>query len=223
MKIIAVIGQKGGTGKTTAVLGLAVAAALAGHEAVVIDLDPQTSAANWKDRRKTETGPAVVSVQLGQLGKMIETARTGGADYLFIDTAGKAESAAIEAAKVADLVLIPAAYQVFDLEVLAAVETILLAAKNPTAAIVLNDVHPNAKAALEHMQTAVASVCRIPVAPVWLTHRTIYAEAPATGYSPQEVDPKSKAASELAALFKFVENSTTRQTDKSTAKKGARA
>ena len=66
MFTISLLGQKGGTGKTTVSVGLSVAAALAGHPVAIIDLDPQATATKWKGRR-SEDSPAVVSTQASRL------------------------------------------------------------------------------------------------------------------------------------------------------------
>ncbi|MFM2006200.1 MAG: hypothetical protein RLZZ09_1855, partial [Pseudomonadota bacterium] len=63
MKILSILSQKGGTGKTTLAINLAVTAArLFDGRVTLIDLDPQASAANWRDSR-TEPSPDVVSAQ----------------------------------------------------------------------------------------------------------------------------------------------------------------
>ena len=65
MLTLAVVSQKGGAGKTTLAINLAVASELVASPAVV-DLDPQASAAAWADSRKAET-PVVVSAQAARL------------------------------------------------------------------------------------------------------------------------------------------------------------
>jgi len=203
MKVIAIIGQKGGTGKTTTTLGLAVCAELAGFATAVLDLDPQTNAANWKDRRKAD-GPAVESIQPGRLRQTLKAAEANGAEFVFIDTPGKSDTAAIEAARVADLVLIPVRPQIFDLETLAAVSDALKVAGSPTAYVVLNGIHPSASRSPAEQREMIARAFDLPVCLVHLSHRAAFAEAPASGQTPLETDPDGKAAGELKSLFEFV-------------------
>ena len=113
MKTIALIAQKGGTGKTTIAAALAVAAHRAGLFTAVIDLDPQASACNWRDRRvrtrPEDSEPAVSDAQAARLPQALERARSAGADLIVIDTPARSEQAALAAAQAADLVIIPAA------------------------------------------------------------------------------------------------------------------
>lgn len=213
MRTIAVIGQKGGTGKTTTTLGLAVCAELAGHSAAVLDLDPQTNAANWKDRRGQD-GPAVESIQPGRLRQTIKNAEAVGADFVFIDTPGRSDTAAIEAAKVADFVLIPVHPQIFDLETLSAVRDAIRLAGSPPAFVVLNGIHPAATRSPAEQREVISRAFDLPVCPVHLSHYAIHAEAPTEGRTPPEVRPESKASAELKALFEFIDK---------TAKAGVRA
>ena len=72
----------------------------------VIDLDPQASAANWSDRRRAEL-PVVLSAHASRLSHEAMRVEETGGEILYLDTAPHSDSAALEAAKAADLVLIP--------------------------------------------------------------------------------------------------------------------
>ena len=205
MITIAIIGQKGGTGKTTAATGLGVAAVNAGYQTAILDLDPQANAANWRDRREAE-GPAVESIQLGRLRQTLKAAEAAGAEFVFIDTPGKSDTAAVEAARVADLVLIPVRPQIFDLETLSAVRDALRIAGSPPSYVVLNGIHPTATRSPAEQREMISNAFQLPASPVHLSHRAAFSEAPATGKAPQELEPKGRAAAELGALFAFVQN-----------------
>src|SRR3954447_16444308 len=101
MKIISVVCQKGGAGKTTIATNLAVLAERAGYPTVLFDLDPQATAAKWGDKRDG-TPSDVVAAQAGRLGRLLEEVRQQGAGLVIIDTAPTVDNAALEATKAAD-------------------------------------------------------------------------------------------------------------------------
>jgi len=92
MKTLAMIAQKGGTGKTTLALSLAVAAEAAGQSVLVIDLDPQASACRWGDRRTVDV-PTVMDAQPARLAAALAKAAQAGVDLAIVDTAGTDGSA----------------------------------------------------------------------------------------------------------------------------------
>ena len=118
MDVIAIVAQKGGTGKTTLTLSLAVAAQQAGFVSAIIDLDPQATATNWADRRNNEP-PVVVSAQPARLLHVLKSAQDTGAQMVFIDTPPRAEQTAMAAAKAANLILVPCRPAIFDLDTVA--------------------------------------------------------------------------------------------------------
>lgn len=65
-------------------------------------------------------------------------------DWVFIDTPGNMDSASAEAAKHADMVLIPTQAQIFAIDTLVPLKRLLDMAGNPPAFVVLNLVHPTA-------------------------------------------------------------------------------
>jgi chromosome partitioning protein len=104
MKTIAIISQKGGAGKTTVAIHLAVAAEQNGLKTALFDLDPQASASSWSDKRGNPS-PAVVFAQAARLPSLLEQAASQSADLVIIDSAPNADSASLAAARAVDLIL----------------------------------------------------------------------------------------------------------------------
>ena len=201
MKTVAVISQKGGAGKTTLALHLAVAAERAGSPAAVIDLDPQASAAGWKDQREQEA-PAVVSAQAARLGQVLDAARRGGAGVAIIDTAPHSESAALAAIRAADIVLIPCRPAILDLRAIgSSVDLVKLAGK--PGAIVLNAVPPRGSSLASDASEAAGSY-GLPVAPVHIGQRAAYVHSLTAGQTAQEYEAGGKAADEVSQLYRWL-------------------
>jgi chromosome partitioning protein len=114
VKTIAIIGQKGGAGKTTVAIQLAVAAERRGMKTALFDLDPQASASSWSDKRNSPS-PAVVSAQAARLPSLLKQAESQSADLVIIDSAPNADAASLAAALAADLILVPCRPAAFDL------------------------------------------------------------------------------------------------------------
>ena len=201
MKTIAILSQKGGSGKTTLALHLAVAAEEAGQLAAVIDLDPQASAAGWKDSRKHET-PVVVPMPASRLPQALEAARNGGADLALIDSAPHAGDVALAAAEVADLILIPCRPGILELRAIGPTARIAKLAGKPTF-VVLNAM-PNRAPNVLADATAAVAIHGLEVAPVSLQQRAAYAHALTSGQTAQEYEPKGKAGQDVADLYAWL-------------------
>ena len=200
MKTIAVVSQKGGAGKTTLALHLAAAWAHAGNNTAVIDLDPQASAAKWADRRTTEL-PIVLSAHASRLQPEMERVRKTGGDVLVLDTAPHLDSAALVAAKAADLVLIPCRPAILDLEAVSNTLDLVRTTGTPTL-VVLNAVGAQGGDADEAAEAI--SALGVTVSPARLVNRVAFARALISGGVVQETEPKGKAAREIAHLHMYI-------------------
>jgi chromosome partitioning protein len=201
MKTIALIAQKGGTGKTTLALCLAVAAEQDGQSAVIIDLDPQSTACNWGDRRQSPS-PIITDVQPARLQNALNKAADAGIHLAIIDTPARSEQASLAAAKSADLVIIPCRPQVYDLETVpTSLELVKLAGAKPTLAL-LNAVPSRGQRhaqAIQALQGFDLIVC-----PVHFGHRAAFGDAAVLGQTPLEYEPHGKAADEIRHAYKYI-------------------
>jgi chromosome partitioning protein len=112
-QVIAVLNQKGGSGKTTIAINLAHALKLAGSKVLLVDSDPQGSARDWNEANQGQVLP-VVGLDRETLPTDLD-AISGGYDYVVIDGAPQLAKLAAAAIKCADLVLIPVQPSPFDI------------------------------------------------------------------------------------------------------------
>lgn len=200
MKTLAILSRKGGSGKSTFAVHLAVAAEKDGHTTALIDLDPQASAVKWSQRREGDS-PVVISAHSTLLDQVLETAAEGGVDLCILDTSPHSEVAALDAAKVADLVLIPSRPTIFDLEAVGDTIQIANMAKVPVR-VVLNGVKPSGSAGIKARKAL--KIYKVPCAPCSFGDRVAFSHAVVDGVTAQEYEPTGKASREVQILYSYL-------------------
>jgi len=201
MKILSMVCQKGGTAKTTTALNLAVEAVAYGLEVVVIDLDPQVSACDWKDIRG-DAAPVVAATPVPHLERTLKAAEDNGADLVIIDTAGRSNDASSAAAKVADLVLVPLQPSFIDLKTLDSTLNVIRLASGKSTLALLSRVKATGN---RHEDTTAWLVARgVAVCPAMLGERVTYQDAYALGLAVSEVEPNGKAAQEIREVYLYI-------------------
>lgn len=199
-RIISIVSNKGGVGKTTLSVNLAAAAEIAGLRTAIIDLDPQSSAELWKDVRG-EKGPSVYGVKWGRLKEAVKAAEADGFDLVIIDTPPKIEDAITPAAKLADFCLIPVVPSAPDLQAIGATMA-LFDRFNVQAAVVLNAC-PNSAGLKAGARAVVQKAYDFPLCPIEIGRRVDFVHAHAEGKGVVEFAPAGKAADEIVSLFEW--------------------
>lgn len=201
MKVISLLAQKGGVGKTTLTLHWAVEAQRQGFGRVaVIDTDKQRSASKWALRRDRES-PVMLEASEETIREAVKACRANGFDLVFIDTMPRVEASSAEAARVSDLAVIPCGPSPLDIEAIGDTIAIINRLRKPGVVVVNQGRHSsNINAAA----TDVLAGYDLPVCPVTIMRRAALEDAFIDGRAVAELDPASKAAEEITESWAWI-------------------
>jgi chromosome partitioning protein len=181
-KVISVINQKGGCGKTTIATNLAYGIHLIGYKTLLVDSDPQGNARDWNEANKGELIP-VVGLDRETLPKDLN-AVVNGYDFVVIDGAPQVAKMTLAAIKASDLVLIPVQPSPYD--IWACAETVELVKSRqeamngkPKALFILSRVIKGTKLGSEVSEAL--SAYELPVMKSFTSQRVVYASSAASG------------------------------------------
>lgn len=199
MHTIAIISQKGGAGKTTLAVHLATAAAKY-FITLVVDTDPQATASRWSEWRSGGDPEVIDCGAPTLLAAKLSKAAELGAEVAIIDTPPHADAMARQAAKLADLILVPCRPKAFDLAAVEATAELVKASRKP-AFVVFMAGPPRAPLVYGEARALVSGTFDLPVAPIVLPERAAFHHSTAQGQTAGQLDAVGKAAAEVSALW----------------------
>lgn len=211
MRILALVSQKGGVGKTTLAGHLAVEAERGGSTVAMLDTDPQGSLAAWWNSREAEA-PLFVRGNLAELRQQLTELEAMGVDLVVIDTPPAITAHIQLVVECSDLILIPARPSPHDLRAVGG--TIELV--EPTGKPMIFVVNGATQRARITADAAIALSQHGTVAPTTVHQRVDFANSMIDGRTVGELDINSNSAKEIAELWIYV-NARLRKTTKENA------
>ena len=205
MPVIALVGNKGGAGKTTLTVNLAVGLGRLGR-IVILDTDPQGSSAQWRSIADDEMLPPVISAT----DNVVEQVRglVTEYDYLVVDCPPSVQAPqTLSVLQVTDLALIPVQPSPFDLWASIHIEQAVMQARESNPALqgllVINQLEPRTTLS-QLMREALAEI-QVPVAQTAIRRRAVYRASALEGRSVYAMGKRgADAAAELDQLIQEV-------------------
>jgi chromosome partitioning protein len=197
MRIVTFASAKGGVGKTTLAIGVAVAACQDGETVYMIDTDPQRSVIGWASRRQADT-PAVDHASPGTLPEALEALRRAKYSLIIIDTQGADSGGTAMAMRVSHLVAVPCRPFAIDVVAVGPTRDAIERLGKPYC-FILNAVQPRVSSRIADATEAFGGK----VAPS-IVNRFAHADAIAAGLGATELEPDGLAAAELRELWAFL-------------------
>lgn len=200
MKVVSVLNQKGGSGKTTVATHIARCFQLDGSSVILIDSDPQGSARDWAAARE-EQPLSVIGIDRPTIERDLKSlAKT---DFVVIDGAPQAADLAVSAIKASDLILIPVQPSPYDIWAAADLVDLVKQRIEVTdgrlkAAFLVSRAIAGTKLGQEVAEALVGY--GLPVLTTRIMQRVAYPGSAATGRTVFDTDPDGEAAADFIAL-----------------------
>jgi chromosome partitioning protein len=200
MKAITFVTQKGGSGKSTLCISLAIAAEEAGSSVCILEMDRQATVSDWAEHRQ-RSSPEVAQIDANQLEDVLQRLQGSAYDYVFIDTPGVDSPGTLSAIRAADLCVIPCRPTPADLRAfkptLAAIYRL-----EKKFAFVLNQTPPRSY----RVRDATDGLAVLGVLPdVNIVMRNDHQDAIGLGQGVTEFNPSGQAAQEVRKLWSWLE------------------
>ena len=201
MQVIAVLNQKGGSGKTTIATHLARALQLDGASVLLVDSDPQGSARDWA-AVQDDNPVTVVGIDRATIDRDIKA--IGHKDFVVIDGAPQAHDLARSAIKAATFILIPVQPSPYDIWATADLvdlvkQRIEITDGKLQAAFVVSRAIKGTRIGAE-ITEALAGY-GLPVLESRITQRVSYPGTAASGTTILDAEPDGDGAREIRALM----------------------
>ena len=197
MRVIAIIGNKGGAGKTT--LCVNVAAALGTRSnTIILDADPQQSSLQWQNMAEQEQ-PLTVFSAAGDVQEAHQSLEQQSIDNCLIDCPPSAQSQQMhDALCLADLALVPVLPSPLDIWATIHIEQAVARAResNPGLKVLLVINQFESRTRLSQLMERALAELELPAAQAFVKRRAIYRHSLLEGRTVHDVGSRGKAASE---------------------------
>ncbi len=199
-KVLSVLNQKGGVGKTTIAVNLADAFHRSGIKTMLVDSDPQGSARDWHSQSEGGNGFAVIGLDRDTLATDLPRI-VGDHELVVIDGAPQITKLAAAAIKISDLIIIPVQPSPYDLwaaaDLVDLVQTRMAMDDNLKACFMVSRAIQRTKLSGEVVE--VLTGYGLPVLAAGTTQRVAYASTAAEGRT--VMSEPSPARDEITALM----------------------